>query len=120
MAYLPEMKDVILESDKALVWRLFGELLAMGTKLKASPARVFDLLVFKRKTKAQTAVECDCVASLITKRVARIEAHFKMLIEKLLAFTSDLKERQRTVKGDRYAKNAPQEEYRSGEGSEDD
>jgi hypothetical protein len=36
--------------------------------------------------------------------VALIERHFAMPIERLRAFASDLKERQRTVKGDRYAK----------------
>ena len=70
----------------------------------APPARVFDLMVFKKVTKAETALECKCVASLITKRVALIERHFDMPIERLRAFASDLKERQRTVKGDRYAK----------------
>lgn len=53
---------------------------------------------------AETAVACKCVASLITRRVTLIENHFHMPIEKLRAFASDLKERQRTVKGDRYAK----------------
>jgi hypothetical protein len=61
-------------------------------------------MVFKKMTKAETAVECKCVASLITKRVALIERHFAMPIERLRAFASDLKERQRTVRGDRYAK----------------
>lgn len=133
--YLPEMKDSILESDKDLVWRLFSELLAMGTKWKAPPARVFDLMVFKKKTKTETADECDCVQSLITKRVALIEDHFHMPMEKLLAHASHLKERLSTVKGDRYAKkkhgairdepeqykddhdSAPQEEYRYDGGS---
>ncbi len=86
------------------VFRLFGELLGMGTELKASPARVFDLMVFKKWTKAETAVECKCAASLITKRVALIEEHFQMPMEQLLTFASDLKERLRTVKGDRYAR----------------
>jgi hypothetical protein len=36
--------------------------------------------------------------------VALIERHFAMPIERLRAFASDLKERQRTVKGDRYAR----------------
>ena len=83
---------------------MFGELLEMGTDLVAPPARVFDLMVFKKMTKAETALECRCVASLITKRVALIERHFAMHIERLRAFASDLKERQRTVRGDRYAK----------------
>jgi hypothetical protein len=88
------------------VFRLFSELLAMGSDMKAPPARVFDLMVFRKLTKAETAVACKCAASLITKRVALIEAHFSMPVEELLAFASDLKERQRTVKGDRYAKKA--------------
>ena len=92
------------ESEAARVFRLFGELLGMGTDLVASPARVFDLMVFKKMTKAETALECRCVASLITKRVALIERHFAMPIARLRAFASDLKERQRTVKGDRYAR----------------
>ena len=33
-----------------------------------------------------------------------IEAHFKLSMEKLAAHASDLKERQASVKGDRYAK----------------
>jgi len=102
--YLPGQKGAISESEAARVFRLFGELLAMGTNLVAPPARVFDLMVFKKLTKAQTALECKCVASLITKRVALIERHFAMPIERLRAFASDLKERQRTVKGDKYAK----------------
>ena len=92
------------ESEAARVFGLFGELLGMGTDLVAPPARVFDLMVFKKMTKAETALECKCVASLITKRVALIERHFAMPIERLRAFASDLKERQRTVKGDKYAK----------------
>jgi hypothetical protein len=36
--------------------------------------------------------------------VALIERHFAMPMERLLAFASDLKERQRTVRGDRYAR----------------
>ncbi len=137
-AYLPEMKDIVSESDKALVFRLFSELLGMGTTLKASPARVFDLMVFKKMTKAETAMECDCAASLITKRVAMIEGHFRMPIENLCAFADDLKERQSTVKGDRYARkkqgaaaeepqqykddddSPPSEEYRYEEGNAED
>jgi hypothetical protein len=92
------------ESETARVFRLFGELLGMGTDLVAPPARVFDLMVFKKVTKAETALKCKCVASLITKRVALIERHFAMPIERLRAFASDLNERQRTVKGDRYAR----------------
>jgi hypothetical protein len=102
--HLPEHKEAVRESDSARVFRLFGELLAMGTKLVAPPARVFDLMVFKRMTKAETALECKCAASSITKRVALIENHFQMGIERLRSFASDLKERQRTVKGDKYAK----------------
>ena len=92
------------QGEAARVFRLFGELLGMGTDLVAPPARVFDLMVFKKMTKAETSLECKCVASLITKRVALIERHFAMPIERLRAFASDLKERQRTVKGDRYAR----------------
>jgi hypothetical protein len=103
-AHLPEQKEAISELEAARVFRLFGELLAMGTKLKAPPARVFDLMVFKKMTKAETALECRCAASSITKRVALIERHFAMPIERLRAFASDLKDRQRTVKGDRYAR----------------
>lgn len=102
--YLPEQKGAICESEAARLFRLFGELLAMGTNLIASPARVFDLMVFKKMARAETAFECRCAASLITRRVALIERHFAMPIERLRAFASDLKERQRTVKGDRYAK----------------
>ncbi len=92
------------EAAAARVFRLFGELLGLGTDLVAPPARVFDLMVFKQKTKAETALACKCVASSITKRVALIESHFAMPIERLRAFASDLKERQTTVKGDRYAR----------------
>ena len=92
------------ESEATRVFRLFGELLGMGTDLVAPPARVFDLMVFKKMTKAETALECKCAASSITKRVALIERHFAMPIARLRAFASDLKERQRTVKGDRYAR----------------
>jgi hypothetical protein len=92
------------ESEAARVFRLFGELLGMGTDLVAPPARVFDLMVFKKRTKAETALECKCAASSVTKRVALIERHFAMPIARLRAFASDLKERQRTVKGDRYAR----------------
>ena len=101
--FTPSRKETD-ESEAARVFRLFGELLGMGTDLVAPPARVFDLMVFKKITKAETALECRCVASLITKRVALIEKQFAMPIERLRAFASDLKERQRTVKGDRYAR----------------
>ena len=76
----------------------------MGTELVASPARVFELMVFRKLTKAETAVACKCAASLITRRVATIEGHFALPMEKLCDFASDIKERQRTVRGDRYAK----------------
>lgn len=103
-AHLPEKKEAIRESEAARVFRLFGGLLEMGAGLKAPPAQVFDLLVFKKKSKAETAAACKCVASLITRRVAAIEEHFNLPIERLRAFASDLKERHRTVKGDRYAR----------------
>jgi hypothetical protein len=103
-AHLPEQEESISEPESAQVFRLFGELLAMGADLVAPPARVFDLMVFKKMTKAEAALECKCAASLITKRVALIESHFQMPVERLCAFASDLKERQRTVKGDRYAR----------------
>jgi len=102
--HLPEKKELVRDAKSLRVFRLFGELLAMGTKLKASPARVFDLMVFQKRSKAETAVACKCAASLVTRRVALIESHFQLRIEKLRAFASDLKERQRTVKADRYAK----------------
>lgn len=138
-AHLPEMKDAVRESDIVRALQMFGGLMGLGTRLKkASPARVFDLMVFKKKTKAETATACKCVASLITRRVELIENHFNMTMEKLIALSSPLQERLRTVKGDRYAKkkhgamrdepeqykddddSAPQEEYRHEEGSADD
>jgi hypothetical protein len=103
-AQLTPRRNETDESEAARVFRLFSDLLGMGTDLVAPPARAFDLMVFKKMTKAETALECKCVASLITKRVALIERHFAMPIERLRAFASDLKERQRTVKGDRYAR----------------
>lgn len=103
-AHLPEMKAAVSEAELVRALRLFGELMEMGTKWKAPPARVFHLMVFKKKTKAETATACKCVASLITKRVALIENHFHMPMEKLLALSSVMQERLRTVKGDRYAK----------------
>ena len=101
---LPEKKKPLGEAERLQVFRLFGELLAMGTELTAPPARVFDLMVFKKLTKAEAAVACKCAASLITRRVATIEGHFGMPIEDLRTYASDIKERQSTVKGDRYAK----------------
>lgn len=103
-ARLPVSKEPLQEGECLRVFHLFGELLAMGTELVASPARVFDLMVFRKLTKAETAVACKCAASLITRRVATIEGHFGMPMEKLCDYASDIKERQRTVKGDRYAK----------------
>ena len=100
-AHLPEMKEAFTESESARVFRLFGELMGMGTELKASPARVFDLMVMKGRSQAEAAGACRCVRSLITVRVAMIEGHFRMPIETLRNFASDLKERQATVKGDR-------------------
>ena len=104
-AHLPEMKEAVRESDIVRALQMFGGLMGLGTRLKkAPPARVFDLMVFKKKTKAETATACKCVASLITKRVALIENHFHMPMAKLLALSSVMQERLRTVKGDRYAK----------------
>jgi hypothetical protein len=103
-ARLPVRKEPLQEGECLRVFHLFGELLAMGTELVASPARVFDLMVFRKLTKAETAVACKCAASLITRRVATIEGHFGMPMEKLCDYASDIKERQRTVRGDRYAK----------------
>ena len=101
---LPHKREPLGEEECLQAFRLFGELLAMGTELRASPARVFDLMVFRKLTKAEAAVACKCAASLITKRVAAIEGHFGMPMKRLCDFASDMKERQRTVKGDRYAK----------------
>lgn len=103
-ARLPERKEPLEEGECLRVFHLFGELLAMGTELVASPARVFELMVFRKLTKAETAVACKCAASLITRRVATIEGHFGLPMEKLCDFASDIKERQRTVRGDRYAR----------------
>ena len=103
-ARLPERKEPLQEGECLRVFHLFGELLAMGTELVASPARVFELMVFRKLTKAETAVACKCAASLITRRVATIEGHFGLPMEKLCDFASDIKERQRTVRGDRYAR----------------
>ena len=103
-ARLPERKEPLQEGECLRVFHLFGELLAMGTELVASPARVFDLMVFRKLTKAETAEACKCAASLITRRVATIEGHFGLPMEKLCDFASDIKERQRTARGDRYAK----------------
>jgi len=101
---LREKKKPLGEAEFLQVFRLFGELLAMGTELTAPPARVFDLMVFRKMTKAEAAVACKCAASLITRRVAAIEEHFGKPIEELRTYASDIKERQSTVKGDRYAK----------------
>ena len=103
-ARLPARKEPLQEGECLRVFHLFGELLAMGTELVASPARVFELMVFRKLTKAETAVACKCAASLVTRRVATIEGHFGLPMEKLCDFASDIKERQRTVRGDRYAK----------------
>src|ERR1039457_1139151 len=53
--FTPRRKETD-ESETARVFRLFGELLGMGTDLVAPPARVFDLIVFKKVTKAETAL----------------------------------------------------------------
>ena len=102
--FLPEQTGGVKESESKLVFRLFGELMSLGTHLTAPPAQVFDLMVLKKLNHAETAVECGCARSLITRRVAMIERHFRMTIEKLRDHASDLKERQTTVKADRYAK----------------
>ncbi len=138
-AHLPAMKEAVKEADIVRALELFGGLMGLGTRFKkATPAQVFDLMVFKKKTNGETATACKCVASLITRRVALIEKHFDMTMEKLLALSSSMQERLRTVKGDRYAKkkhgairdepdqykddddSAPQEEYRHEEGNTDD
>ena len=120
VGHLPEMKDALLESDKAQVWRLFSELMALGMKGKAPPARVFDLMVFQKLNKTETAAACKCVPSLITRQVDMIEAHFHMPIERLRAFASDLKERQRMVKGDRLTKKSQGVRHDDPEDSDDD
>ncbi len=102
--FLPEQTGSLKESESKLVFRLFGELMSLGTHLTAPPAQVFDLMVLKKLNHAETAAECGCVPSLVTRRVAMIERHFRMTIEKLRDFASDLKERQTTVKADKYAK----------------
>jgi hypothetical protein len=138
-AHLPEMKEAVEEADIVRALQLFGGLMGLGTRFKkAQPARVFDLMVFKKKTKTEISTACKCVASLITRRVELIEKHFGMTMEKLITLSSVMQERLRTVKGDRYAKkkygaiqhepeqyeddddSTPQEEYRHEEGSADD
>ena len=100
----PEKKEPLPEAECLRVLRLFGELLGLGTTLNPTPARVFDLMVFRKKTKAQSAEECRCAKSSITNRVKQIERHFNLSMEQLVSYASDLQERQRTVKSDRYAK----------------
>lgn len=102
--FLPEQTGVVKEAKSKLVFRLFGELMSLGTHLKAPPAQVFDLMILKKLTHAETAVACKCAPSLITRRVGVIEGHFQMTMLELLDFASDLKERQTTVKADKYAK----------------
>ena len=102
--FLPQQPGVVKEAKSKLVFRLFGELMSLGTHLKAPPAQVFDLMILKKLTHAETAVACKCAPSLITRRVEVIERHFQMTMLELLDFASDLKERQTTVKADKYAK----------------
>lgn len=121
--FLPEQTSGVKESESKLVFRLFGELLAKGAGLKASPAQVFDLMVLKKLSHGEAAAECGCVPSLITRRVATIERHFGMSMEKLQGFASDLKERRTTVKGDVYVKKkqgSPQVDAPESEDGEDE
>ena len=121
--FLPEQTGVVKEAKSKLVFRLFGELMSLGTHLKAPPAQVFDLMILKKLTHAETAVACKCAPSLITRRVAVIERHFQMTMLELLDFASDLKERQTTVKADKYAKKkhgSPQVDAKEPDEDQDD
>ena len=121
--FLPEQTGVVKEAKSKLVFRLFGELMSLGTHLKAPPAQVFDLMILKKMTHAETAVACKCAPSLITRRVEVIERHFQMTMLELLDFASDLKERQTTVKADKYAKKthgSPQVDAKEPDDDQDD
>ena len=109
------------EPEVRRVMRLFGELMSMGVNLKASPAQVFDVMVFQGHAHKEAARECQCAPSLITRRVAMIEEHFGMSIEKLRNYASVLTEMRKTVKGQGYVQKkhgAPEDE--PGQYAEDD
>ena len=103
-AHLPEKKEAFKESETQRVFRLFRELMSLGTHLKASPGQVFELMVFKGHKQNEAARLCKCVPSLITRRVTVIENHFDMTIEKLRDFATVLTDMNNSVKGQRYAK----------------
>jgi len=93
---LPEKKKPLGEAECLQVFRLFGELLAWdGTN--GAPARVFDLVVFKKITR-RSRRGVQVAASLITMRVATIGA-FRHADEELRTYASDIR-RPEQVKGD--------------------
>ena len=103
-ACLPEKKDLINEAETQRVFRLFRELMSLGSQLKAPPGQVFELMVFKGHGQNETARLCKCAPSLITRRVATIESHFGISVEQLRNYATVLTEMDRSVKGQRYAK----------------
>ena len=81
-ARLPERKEPLPEGECLRVFRLFGELLAMGTELGSAPGAGVRSDGFQTDDEGRDRlVECQCVASLITRRVALIEGHFGLPME---------------------------------------
>ena len=94
----------VSESEARRVFRLLQGLESDPKKQKAQLDRVFRLTVLEKRSQKETAEICECVRSLISRRVATIECEFERSIEELRLLASAVLDLESSVKGQRWAK----------------
>lgn len=125
-AHLPEKREALKESEGKRIFGLFMKLASDGKIKKAPLEKVFRLTVLDGHSQSKAAKSCDCVPSLISRRVRTIESRFQMSIEQLRNFALVILEMETSVKGQRVTKKkhgAPKDEpeqYQESGGKEDD
>lgn len=85
------------------VQRILGVLTKLRTETgvrKAPLHTVFDYMVFQGLSGEETARKCKCAPSLISARAKTLKERLGMSVEQLRNLSSQLLERDRTVKGD--------------------
>lgn len=99
-----EETGALRETEAHRVFKLLG-VLRTEPKLRKAPLHtVFDFLILGGLTGQQAAQRCNCAPSLITARIKTLEDRFKMTMERLRNYATDLREFDGAVKGDRWGK----------------
>jgi hypothetical protein len=99
---LPEKQETLHEGEAVKVIALVSKLKSERGKQKAPLFDVFNLLVVDGLTQKQAAAACGCTPGLMSLRVRELEERFRLPVEKLRVFGSDVCERSASVKGDEF------------------